>query len=212
MDDLKEFLLAAKKAITDLETPIPGNATGPVANPLFQIATQLAVADSKGKGLTLLCNVLLACAMLLCWAPTLKLAAIDESDVSDEPQAGHLIADAVDRSVRYRFDCFCLLTYFIFSTGMNDQDVEQIKRQIVQKIRAPDTVRPLRLAVMISPIILLSTQLLHNTIYDKQALVQVKFGYIIYLSFAHYSIHFKPIQTHRINGKKPIRMSKNHSR
>lgn len=29
MDDLKEFLLAAKKAITDLEIPIPGNVTGP---------------------------------------------------------------------------------------------------------------------------------------------------------------------------------------
>ena len=107
MGDLKEFLLAAKKAITDLETPIPGNVTGPVANPLFRIATQLAVADSKGKGLTLLRNVLLACATLLCWAPTLKLAAIDEGNVNNEPQAGHLIADAVDKYVRYRFDFFC---------------------------------------------------------------------------------------------------------
>jgi len=107
MDDLKKFLLEAKKAITDLEKPIPGNVTGPVANPLFRIATQLAAADLKGKSLTLLRNVLLACATLLCWAPTLKLAAIDDGNVNDEPQAGHLIADAVDRYVRYRFDCFC---------------------------------------------------------------------------------------------------------
>jgi hypothetical protein len=77
----------------------------------------------------------------------------------------------------------------IFSIGMKHEDVEQIKRQI-QKIRAPDTVKPLRLAVMISPIILLSTRLLHNTVYDKQALIMVTFYYIIQLSFAHY-IHFK---------------------
>jgi len=189
MGDLKNFLLVAKQAITDLEIPIPGDVTGPVANPLFRIATQLAVAESKGKGLTLLRNVLLASAVLLCGAPTLKLVAIDEGDVNAEPQSGHLIADAVDRLVGYRFDCFRLLSYFIFSTDMNREDVEQIKRQI-QKIRTHDAVKPLRLALMVSPIILLSTRLLHNTIYDKQALVQVKFDYIIHLSVVHY-IHLK---------------------
>jgi len=86
-------------------------------------------------------------------------------------------------------DSIVSVVNFIFSTGMKREDVEQIKRQI-QKIRAPDTVKPLRLAVMISPVILLSTRLLHNTVYDKQALVQVKIDYTIHLSFAHY-IHFK---------------------
>jgi hypothetical protein len=104
MTDMQEFLLAAKKAIEALDKRIPGNISGPVANPLYRIATQLGAVEVKGKGLMLLRNVLLAAAMLLCTSATFKPIPIEDSGSNDESQAGDLISDAVVRYVIYCFN------------------------------------------------------------------------------------------------------------
>jgi hypothetical protein len=101
MTDLQNFLLAAKEAITDIDAQFPDDVTGPISNPLYRIATQLSVAEARGKGLTLMRNVLLASAMLLCSASTFKPIAINDSDANDESQGGDLIAEAVGRYVAY---------------------------------------------------------------------------------------------------------------
>lgn len=97
MTDLQSFLLVAKEAITDLDARFPDDVTGPIPNPLYRIATQLAVAEARGKGLTIIRNVLLASAMLLCSASTFKPLAINDNDANDED----LIAEAVGRYVAY---------------------------------------------------------------------------------------------------------------
>jgi hypothetical protein len=104
MMDMQKFLLAAKKAIEALDKRIPSNISGPFVNPLYRIATQLGAVEVKGKGLTLLCNVLLAAAMLLCTPATFKPIPIKDSGSNDESQAGDLISDTVVRYVIYRFN------------------------------------------------------------------------------------------------------------
>ena len=185
MTDLREFLLAAKRAIIDLDASFPDDITGPVPNPLYRIASQLAVAEAKGKGLTLLRNVLLASAMLLCSSSNFKPIAIDNSDAKDESRAGDLLAEAVGRYI-----C-CVLNYlflqpilFLLRTGMNPEELVHTTKRL-QKLRIADAVKPFRLSLMISPVILLSTRLLQNTGYEKQDLVQVNSKNALVLSAAH---------------------------
>jgi hypothetical protein len=61
---------------------------------------------------------------------------------------------------------------------MSHEELEYTKKYL-QQMRPGDMVKPLRLALIISPVILLSTWLLHNTRYDKQDLVQVSLSIIL---------------------------------
>lgn len=108
MSDLKEFLLAAKEAIVDLEKSLPGNIAGPVSNPLHRIAAQLAGAETRGKGLKLLHNVLLASAMLLCTASTFKPIPLDDGELNNDSRTDDLIAEAVVRYVVYCLCFYCI--------------------------------------------------------------------------------------------------------
>ena len=63
-------------------------------------------------------------------------------------------------------------SHLFLSTGMSHEELEHTIRHL-QKTRMADAVKPLRLSLLISPVILLSTRLLHNTQYEKMDVVQV---------------------------------------
>lgn len=97
MSDLQAFLHERVKALSELEDKVPFTS-GRVLRPLQHLTHQLSVLQSHGKGLTVVRNILMTSAMLLCISTTFKPMTIHgrvSIDADDDSEWDQIVLDVV---------------------------------------------------------------------------------------------------------------------